>query len=182
MRAAIFHYDIKDFMNDNGIAAPGTGLGSDCLYNIDHFKLYGAELEASIKLGDRFSATAAYVYQDYDVTETSFEKDWTYYLPQLLPHHKIKLSGQYRILQDGLLRLNARYVSERNAQKTKGGEKVTLDDYATVDVGYEHNLKLKGVNFGIGAYINNLTGTNYQEIAGYDMPRQVYGVKVSCKF
>jgi len=169
-------------MNDNGIAAPGTGLGSDCLYNIDNFKLYGAELEASVKLGDRFSATAAYVYQDYDAAGTGFEKDWTYYLPQLLPHHKLKLLGQYRILKDGWLRLSARYVGERKAQKTTGGEKITLDDYATMDIGYEQEFKFKGLNFGMGAFVNNVTGTNYQEIAGYDMPRQVYGVKLSCKF
>ena len=32
-------------------------LGSNCLYNIDHFKLYGVELEAAIRLGERFKAS-----------------------------------------------------------------------------------------------------------------------------
>lgn len=133
-------------------------------------------------MGDRFSATAAYVYQEQDVTETGFEKDWTYYLPQILPHHKVKLLSSYRIVKDGWLRLSARYVGERKAQKLEDGKQHTLDSYATLDIGCEQNFKLKGVNFGLGAFVNNVTGTNYQEIAGFDMPRQIYGVKLSCKF
>ena len=63
-RAATFYYDIKDFINDNGITSPGTGLGSDCLYNIPHVRIYGAEFEAGLRLGKRFQATAAYTYQE----------------------------------------------------------------------------------------------------------------------
>ncbi|MCD6294020.1 MAG: hypothetical protein J7M20_03650 [Deltaproteobacteria bacterium] len=48
LRAAIYYYDVQDFINDNGITSPGTGFGSNCLYNIPHFKLWGGEIEASL--------------------------------------------------------------------------------------------------------------------------------------
>ena len=92
MRGALYYYDIQDFINDNGITSPGTGIGSDCLYNIPHFKLYGGEIEASIRLG-RFLGTLSYNYQNYTVDDTGFEQNWTYYLPALLPQNKVKFLG-----------------------------------------------------------------------------------------
>jgi outer membrane receptor protein involved in Fe transport len=41
-------------MNDSGITAPGTGLSSNCLYNIPSVKLYGVELEAALDFKNRF--------------------------------------------------------------------------------------------------------------------------------
>ncbi len=78
-RTAGWYYDIKNFINDNGITAPGTGLGSDCLYNIDNFKLYGFEMEAALRLNPRIRATLGYVFQQHQVDDTTgFEEDWTY--------------------------------------------------------------------------------------------------------
>ena len=92
-------------------------MGSNCLYNIDHLNLYGGELEASLKIGQRFQANAAYVYHDFSVDESSFEKDWTYYLPALLPKNKIKLLARYEVWKDGWLQGSSRFVDERKAQK-----------------------------------------------------------------
>lgn len=140
-------------------------------------KLYGGELEAAIRLGERFRATAAYVYQEYDVDETGFEDNWTYYLPALLPKHKVKLLARYNVWPDGWLQLSSRYVGDRKAQK--GGE---LDAYATFDLGFEQKFKLHGMDYTASMFVNNLTGTSYQEQAGYSMPRQVWGVIVGVKF
>jgi len=177
LRAAGFYYDIEDFINDNGITAPGTGLGSDCLYNIDHFKLYGAELEAAIRLGERFRATAAYLYQEFDVEQTGLEQDWTYYLPALLPKHKIKLLARYMGWEDGGLQWSSRFVGERKAQR--GTE---LDAYATLDLGFEQLFKFQGQEYTASLFCSNLTGTSYQEHAGYSMPRQVWGFQLGARF
>ncbi len=177
LRSAFFYYDIEDFINDNGIVAPGTGIGSNCLYNIDHFKLYGFEIETAIRLGRRLRATAAYVYKDYDVDETGFEKDWTYYLPALLPEHKIKLLAQYRIWENGYFLLSFRYVGSRDAQKG-----TSLDDYATVDIGFEQSFKLYGLEYTAKAFVNNVTGTDYEEISGYEMPKYVWGFQLGIRF
>ncbi|GAB6163945.1 hypothetical protein JCM12298_31050 [Desulfothermus naphthae] len=177
MRSALFYYDIKDFINDNGVVAPGTGIGSNCLYNIDHFKLYGFEIEAAVRLGERLRATVAYVYKDYDVDETDFEKDWTYYLPGLLPEHKVKLLARYRVWDKGWFLLSFRYVGSRDAQK---GSK--LSDYATMDIGFEQNFKLYGIEYTINTFVNNITGTDYEEISGYEMPEYVWGLQLGVKF
>ncbi len=176
-RAAAFYYDIQDFINDNGITAPGSGLGSDCLYNIPHVRLYGLELEASLRLGRRFRATASYVYQEVDADRTRYDSEWTYYLPELLPKHKVKFLGRYQIWKDGFLQLSGRFMGERQAQK---GE--TLDAYLVLDAGLEQRFHLGGVEFSAGAYVNNLLGEEYQEQAGYQMPRQVYGLRLSARF
>ena len=181
IRAAGWYYDIEDFINDNGITASsslGPAFNSACLYNIDHFKLYGAELEASIRLGDGFRATAAYVYQDFDAEEEGiFQKEWSYYLPALLPKHKVKFLARYNVWQDGWLQLSSRYVGDRDAQK---GSK--LDDYITVDVGLEQKFKFQGMEYMAGAFVNNVTGTDYHEQAGYEMPGYIWGLRVGLKF
>ncbi len=176
-RAAVFYYDIKDFINDNGITAPGSGLGSNCLYNTDNVRLYGGELELALKLGDRFRATAAYLYQENSVSDTAYDKDYTYYLPDLLPRHKIKLLSQYQVWNDGWLIASARYVGKREAQK---GE--TLGDYATLDAGFEQGMTIGGLLYNLKLSCSNITGTNYQEQAGYSMPRQVFAVEMGLKF
>jgi iron complex outermembrane receptor protein len=176
-RAAAFYYDIHDFINDNGITSPGSGLGSDCLYNIPHVRLYGLELEATLRLGKRFQATAAYVYQEVDADETQYDEEWTYYLPQLLPKHKINFLGRYEVWKDGFAQLSGRLVGERQAQK---GE--TLDAYLVLDAGLEQRLYWQRAEFTAAAFVSNLLGTEYQEQAGYHMPRQVYGLRVGMRF
>lgn len=183
LRAAGYYYDIQDFINDNGITARvalgnmGKVIGSNCLYNIDHVKLYGGELEAAIHIGDKFRATASYVYQEFDADKTGLEDEWTYYLPELLPKHKIKLLARYKVWQDGWLQLSSRYVGKRDAQKGK-----KLDDYITVDMGFEQKFKIGGIEYMAGAFVNNLTGTTYQEQAGYKMPKHVWGFRVGVNF
>jgi len=177
LRVAGWYYDIHDFINDNGITAPGTGFGSNCIYNIDHVKLYGGEIEATITLGERFRATASYVHQQHKVTETGFEKDWTYYLPALLPKNKIKLLTRYMPWQDGWVELSSRYVDTRDAQK--GTE---LDSYVTFDLGFEQTFRVGEVDYELKAYCGNIAGANYQEQTGYSMPRQVWGLQLGFKF
>ena len=152
-------------------------MGSDCLYNIDHLNLYGGELEASVEVGQRFRATVSYVYQNFDAAHTGYEEDWTYYLPALLPRHKIKLLGRYMVWPDGWFQVSSRWVDERNTQK--GG---VLDEYISADVGFEQTFTYDGMKYKASAYVNNVTGTDYQEQAGYSMPKHVWGVQVGVDF
>ena len=95
----------------------------------------------------------------------------------MLPENKVKLLGRYRVWTDGWLLLAARYVDERKAQK---GE--TLDEYITVDVGFEQTFRYDGLEYMASAYLNNATGTEYQEQAGFEMPEYVWGFQVGVKF
>ena len=60
-RTTFYYYDIQDFINDNGITSPGTGLGTDCLFNIPSVKMYGIELEVAMQL-KRFRGMISYNY------------------------------------------------------------------------------------------------------------------------
>ncbi len=140
-------------------------------------KLYGAELEAAFRLGERFRANAAYVHQNFSVDETGFEEDWTYYLPALLPKNKIKLLARYKVWKEGWLQASSRFVDERKAQKGK-----ELDAYATLDLGFEQKFIFDKTQYSAGIFVNNATGTVYQEQAGYEMPRQVWGMQLGAQF
>lgn len=156
-------------------------MGTNAIYNIPHVKLYGAELEASIKL-KRFWATFSYMYEDHKIDKTGLEKEWTYYLIQLLPYHRAKLIGAYQIFKNGWIKFSAKYVGDRKSQKIISGKRETLADYVVIDGEYEQSFKLKNFNASLGIFINNLTRTSYQEISGFEMPKQVVGVNFKVKF
>jgi iron complex outermembrane receptor protein len=176
-RAAAFYYDIENFINDNGITSPGTGLGSNCLYNIPHVVMYGFETEGTIRLGKSFQGTASYTYQEVDADETIYDEDWTYYLPTLLPKHKVKVMGRYEAWKNGFLQLSGRYMGERQAQK---GE--TLDPYFVIDAGVEQRFYLPDMELTINLYVSNVLGEVYEEQSGYEMPKQVYGIRMGVRF
>ncbi|MCF8144101.1 MAG: TonB-dependent receptor [Deltaproteobacteria bacterium] len=178
VRGALYYYDIQDFINDNGITSPGTGIGSDCLYNIPHFKLYGGEIEASIRLG-RFLGTVSYNYQNYTAESAGFEQNWTYYLPALLPQNKVKLLCNYEVWEGGLVQFSSIFVDERKTQQP-GTE--DLDSYITFDIGFQQGFKWMGLDWMAELYCNNFTGANYEEQAGYKMPKYVSGVLMSVRF
>ena len=176
-RAAVWHYDIRNFINDNGITAPGSGAGSNCLYNIDSVKLYGFEAEASFRFTEKLSATASYVFQEHNVDQTGYEQDWTYYLPATLPKHKIKALASWEIIPKGWVQVSSRYVGSRGSQK--GGNP---DAYIVCDLGFKKKLNLAGLDYDLNFFVNNVTGTNYEEISGYPMPKQVWGVSMAVNF
>lgn len=179
MRGTFYHYNIENFMNDSGITAPGTGLGSNCLYNIPSVKLYGVELEAAIDFKNRFRGLVSYSYQAFNATESPFQQGWSYYLPLLYPKNKIKMMGRVRVWEDGWLQADVRFISARNAQKQAGGN---LAAYATLNLGFEQKFRFWQQELTVNAFAANLTGSRYQEIQGYYMPRQTFGLTVRTKF
>jgi len=179
LRGTFYFYDIKDFMNDSGIMAPGTGLASDCLYNIPSVKMYGVELEAALDFRNRFRGMVSYNYMNFDATESSFQQEWSYYLPLICPKHKVKLMGRVRTWEDGWLQANVRFLSARSVQKKEEGR---LGAFATLDLGFEQKFRFWQQELTLNVFANNLTGTRYQEIQGYHMPRQTYGFTIGTKF
>ena len=176
-RAATWYYDIQDFINDNGITAPGSGAGSNCLYNIDHVKLYGVELEAALRITHRLRATAAYVFQEHDISQTGHEQDWTYYLPATLPRHKIKVSGSYEFMDKAWVQLSGRFVGSRGSQK--GGK---LGSYTVWDLGVKKTFQWNRISYSLHLFVNNVLDADYQEISGYPMPGQVWGARMEMSF
>jgi len=166
-------------MNDSGITAPGSGLSTNCLYNIPSVKLYGVELEAALDVKNRFRGLVSYSYQAFDATESAFQQSWSYYLPLLYPKHKIKMMGRVKVWEDGWLQADMRFISARQAQKDAGGD---LAAYALLNLGFEQKFRAWRQELTLTAFANNLTGTRYQEIQGFYMPRQTFGVTLGTKF
>ncbi len=109
--------------------------------------------------------------------DTGYEHGWTYYLPDLLARNKVKLLARYMVWEDGWFQLSSRYVDARRAQKGGG-----LDPYITVDVGFDQKFKFDQIEYMASIFCNNVTGADYEEIAGYDMPGYVCGFQVGVKF
>jgi len=179
LRSTFYYYDIQNFMNDSGITSPGTGLGSNCLYNIPSVKMYGVELEAALDFKNRFRGMVSYSYQGFDATYSPFQQDWSYYLPLICPKHKIKMMGRARLWEDGWLQADVRFLSAREVQKHATGK---LGAYATLDLGFEQKFRFWQQELSLNVFGNNLTGTRYQEIQGYYMPRQTFGFTIGTKF
>jgi outer membrane receptor protein involved in Fe transport len=177
LRTAFYYYDIGNFMNDSGITAPGTGLGSNCLYNIPSVKMYGVEVEAAINLEKRFRGLISYNYQAFDAKESPFQQGWSYYLPLIYPKHKIKAISRVRLWEEGWLQVDARLISDRKSQKGP-----RLGAYGLLNLGFEQKLKFWQQELTLNVFGNNLTGTRYQEIQGYYMPRQTFGLTIGTKF
>ena len=179
LRSTFYYYDIQNFMNDSGITSPGTGLASDCLYNIPSVKMYGVELEAAIDFKKRFRGLVSYSYQAFDAGDSPYQQGWSYYLPLLYPKHKIKMMGRVKVWEDGWLQTDLRFIGARNVQQQAQGK---LDAYAILNVGFEQKFRFWHQEMTLNAFANNLTGTRYQEIQGFYMPRQTFGFTIGTKF
>ncbi len=71
------------------------------------------------------------------------------------------------------------FVDDRKAQQP-GAE--DLDSSITCDVGFQQTFNFGGLNWKAETYCNNFTGANYEEQAGYKMPKYVWGFLLSAQF
>ena len=150
---------------------------ADTVYNID-VQMYGLELELTKRLADRLSGYINYGWQDWDAEKFPLEEpEYTNYLMQNLPDHKVTLGINYKLWENGMVTLNARYVGDRTNMS-----KETIEDFITVNVGAEHILKLKGSSLTLKGYVNNVTDEEYEQRYGYPMPGTHCGISASCSF
>ncbi len=139
--------------------------------------MYGFELEAALHLNEKTRLTASYVYQEHKVSQTGYEQDWTYYLPATLPKHKVKVLAGYEIITDGWVEFSARFVGDRGSQQNS-----ELDDYMVCDLGFSKKLTLGGLDYSLKLFMSNVTGEDYEEVAGYSMPGHVWGMSLGVRF
>lgn len=180
LRASGWYYDIEDYINENGVTIPpkeGIGSGTNCVSNIDQVELYGGELEASIKLKDYFRASCSYIYKEHSIGDTGFEQGWNYYLPDLVASHKVKLHTRYKLWEKGWFQLSSRFVGERESQD---GE--SMDSYIKANIGFKQQFTYNNQKYMASIYCNNVTGTDYEEIAGYETPEHVWGMSIGMRF
>lgn len=172
LRGSVYYTDIEDYQQHNYISAAYSAI----IYNID-VETYGLELELTKRLTDRLGGYINYGWQDWNAEKFPLETEFTHYHMQNTPEHKATLGFNYKLWEDGMVTLNARYVGARENKR-----EVKIEDFITVNVGAEHTFKLKGSMFTLKGYVNNVTDEEYEQRYGYPMPGIHGGISASWSF
>lgn len=140
--------------------------------------VYGVELELTRSFRQDLSGYLAYTYQDWNADNHPMDTENTSYLLQNQPRHKVTMGLDYKLWENGVVNLNAKYIGERYSQ-----EDVTMNDVIIVDVGAQHTFKMPhDCEFTLKGYVNNVTDQDYQLHYGYDMPGVTAGMNATLNF
>ena len=170
-RWSLYYIAIDNYIVAN--SSDSQHASSSYGYNIDEVAFYGFEAEFNVTCSKNLTLFGNYTYRKTNYDQEDILADAI--LLELSPEHKANLSIRYRLSETLLTTSDIRYMGERKTE----GDFYTLDDFITVDIGVEWKL-LK--NITLHGYVNNLFGENYQEIYGYPMPDQTYGVNLKMTF
>ena len=171
-RFVVYYTDVSDYIALDNDKYNVGGTERPYAYNVDSVQFYGVEFEFSSTF-DNLTIFGNYTYMDNKVDETgglpiTF---WT----DLPPKHKANLGLRYHLRDNILLTCDERYVGERKSERGH-----TIDGFMTTDIGIQYTfLKNKAKLFG---YVNNIFGKSYEEVYGYPMPRQTFGVQMKYTF
>lgn len=152
--------------NSNGIY-----YSTSYAYSIDSMKFYGLQLEANAKVFGKLDIFGNYSYRESEYDKSSFPPSQHLDLP---PKHKTNLGLRYPLFEKTLITSDLKYVGERKSEGGKG-----LKGYFVVDMGLEQKLS-KG--FVVSVFVNNLLGQDYEEIYGFPMPEQTFGIRAKVSF
>ena len=140
--------------------------------------VYGVELELSRSFRQNLSGYLTYTYMEWDAESHPMDTENTHYLLQNQPKHKVVLGLDYKLWENGLVNLNAKYVGDRYNKQNE-----IMHDVIVVNVGAQHTFKLPhGCSFILKGYVNNVTDRKYQLRYGYDMPGTNAGMEMTFKY
>lgn len=140
--------------------------------------VYGLELELSRSFRQDLSGYLAYTYQDWNADDHPMDTENTHYLLQSQPRNKVVLGLDYKLWENGLVNLNAKYIGERSNKKHE-----TMKDVIVVGVGAQHTFVLPhDCAMVLKGYVNNVTDQDYQLRYGYDMPGTTAGIELTLKY
>jgi|GEM_PF-1336969 vitamin B12 transporter len=165
MRIAVNYINTSNYYVTNTTSPYYSGSYA---YQIEGVKFYGTELEFNWKATEKLIFFGNYSYQN---NAYSLGEEFPY--PMLLnlpPKNKGKLSIRYTLPFKTRLSSDVIIYGERLSE---GG--YTLDGYATADLSLERNFAGRMM---ASFYINNLTGTEYQQVYGYPSPGVTWGVRL----
>jgi len=181
----IFHRFAKNFVTrlnfyyiniDNYIVANAGDVyhaTSNYGFNMDQIEYYGTEFEFDTTWFEKLTVFGNYSYRrtSYDKREMLEEA----VLLTLAPEHKANLGLRYRLFPSTMLTSDIRYVGERESE----GNVYTLDAFWTTDMSIDHEFSK---NFSMRVYGTNLFREDYEEVYGFPMPRDTYGVNFILTF
>ncbi|MGM9571684.1 MAG: TonB-dependent receptor plug domain-containing protein [bacterium] len=188
-RASVYYNDIKDYINFDHSITPTRPA-----YNIDKVKIWGAELEAQVKLSDSLIAFANYTYQrTKKAGDLSRLTPWDQMSTELdyRPRHKANIGLTYKLKQGTVISLSERYVGSQNATYFFGRaipnpsavssycDLVDVPSYWITNLSITHPLK-EGQELTV--FVDNLFDKKYEERYGYEMPGIIYGMYYKLQF
>jgi iron complex outermembrane receptor protein len=166
-RLNFYYIDVNNYIvaNSGDVYHAASSYG----FNMDRISYYGAELEVDTTWFDRLTVFGNYTYRETDYDREDLLADAV--LLTLAPKHKAGMGLRYRFLTGTLLTSDIRYMGKRESE----GNIYTLDAFTTVDVAVEHELT-KSITLRV--YGSNIFRETYQEVYGYSMPKDTYGVNL----
>ncbi|SDU46536.1 TonB dependent receptor [Desulfobacula phenolica] len=170
-RLSIYYIAIDNYIVAN--SGDSHHASSSYGYNVDKIAFYGFEAEFNAALSKKVTLFGNYTFRQINYDQEDILADAI--LLELSPEHKANLSIRYKMFENTRLTSDIRYVGERKTE----GNVYNLDDFITVDVGIEQTLFKK---IALRAYISNLFGEKYQEVYGYPLPEQTFGIRVKVTF
>ena len=142
---------------------------SNYAYSLDSVHYYGVEAEFDTQVSDNLGIFGNYSYLKTEHSDPEYSMPVSFWL-NLAPKHKFNLGVRWRLFQDTLLTADLRYVGKR---ENEAG--YDIDGYITTDLSLRQALSDRVEIF---TYVNNTFGENYEEIYGFPMPDQVFGIEV----
>ena len=167
-RFVLYYTEISDYLAIDR-ADPEHNDNQRSGWNLDEIRRWGIEYEFNATIKD-LTIYGNYTYIASRVKEDDPRK-LTLFWVDLPPKHKAGISLRYAVSDSVMLTWDQRYVGKRLSE---GG--LTLDPYTRSDLGAQYSFLQNKAKLIV--YVNNLLGTNYEEVYGYPMPRQVIGVTV----
>ncbi len=150
------------------MAATGSiYYASSYAYSLPSLYNYGADYEFNYTPFEKLTFFGNYTYsaKKYDYNGLPNSR-----LLNLSPRNKAKVSVRYTLKKGWLLTSDLYY---NGTGGTQGGG--TLPQYFVADVGVD---KILAGHLKLSFFVNNVTGTKYEQVFGYPMPRQTYGIRL----
>jgi outer membrane cobalamin receptor len=170
-RLNFYYIDIDNYIvaNSGDVYHAAAAYG----YNMDEIAFYGTEFEFDSTWFEKLTAFGNYSYRKTSYKKRDLLADAV--LLTLAPEHKANLGVRYRLFPSTLLTSDIRYMGKRESE----GNIYSLDDFVTMDVSIDHEFSK---NFTMRVYGSNLFREDYEEVYGYPMPKDTYGVNFKLTF
>jgi iron complex outermembrane receptor protein len=170
-RLNFYYIDVDNYIvaNSGDVYHVASSYG----FNMDRIAYYGAELEFDTTWSEKLTLFGNYTYRETSYESSDLLADAV--LLTLAPRHKANLGLRYRLFPKTLLTSDIRYMGERESE----GNIYTLDDFLTMDISVQQELTEK---ISLRVYGSNIFSESYQEVYGYEMPGDTYGINIKMTF
>lgn len=170
IKSTIYINDAEDFV----YSVRRDALNFDKV-NIDGVRTRGLEIEAAYNPTTNLKLTAAYTYNESEITKHTQDPSLVGNQLTTVPDHHLNLKAEYELQHGTTILASAEYVGDRYANDRNTD---TYAHYTIYDLGLQHNFS-KTLSAKIG--VHNITDEVYEGI-GYIAPGRVITAGLKAAF